>query len=224
MFLLPALLNLFAPPRCLGCQREGAALCVVCAGRLRPPRSARCLFCHGDASPQAIACSTCLAQAELSSLQAACAYDGLGLQAVVALKFHGNQAVATAAAPLLASMAAYLPRNTLVTHMPATAPHIRQRGYDQAALLARAVARQLSLPHRTVFGRHGSHHQLGADRAQRLTALADALFIPRPAQVHGSTILIIDDVLTTGASLSTAAHVLRAAGAVAVHGLTFAQA
>jgi predicted amidophosphoribosyltransferase len=117
-----------------------------------------------------------------------------------------------------------LSKGVLITHVPATAAHIRERGYDQAALLARQLARRSGAQHAALLARSGKSHQLGATRYERLEQLKYALRTRQPDLIHGQRILLVDDVLTTGASIRAATAALQDAGAATVDVLVFAQA
>jgi predicted amidophosphoribosyltransferase len=105
----------------------------------------------------------------------------------------------------------------VVTWAPTTARRRRRRGYDQAELLARAIGRAGGVPVRRLLRRVPGPVQTGADRAHRLAA---PHFRAR-GQVP-DTVVLVDDVWTTGATLAAAAAVLRPAGATTVIGITLA--
>lgn len=176
-------------------------MCAACAERLAPP-------------PEA---------GELRGLDAAVAlfaYDGAGRQVVGALKFRNHRDAVASLAPMLAGAAdaAAAPATIdVVTWIPTTAARRRARGYDQARLLATAVARTLGVPVRALLRRADDGVQTGRDRAAR-SAVA---FHPRRTAA-GASVLVVDDVRTTGASLSAAAVALRSAGATTVLGATLA--
>ncbi|MCB0965708.1 MAG: ComF family protein [Ilumatobacter sp.] len=101
----------------------------------------------------------------------------------------------------------------VVTWAPTSAARRHRRGFDQAELVARRVALQLGVPCRRLLRREGSAPpQTGLDRATRLHG---PVFTASPA-AHGRRVLVIDDVVTTGSTLRSAAHALRLAGAVDV--------
>ncbi len=104
----------------------------------------------------------------------------------------------------------------VITWVPATPENRRRRGFDQGRLLARSVARRRAGRAERLFGRVGQS-QKGLDRRQRLEGPGLVLARTPPPRV-----LLVDDVVTTGASLSTAAQLLRAHGAQSVHGLVVA--
>ncbi len=221
MSLLESLTNLFAPDDCLSCGREGSLLCNGCETNL-PALIGRCYGCKRPI--QGVACTTCLQSSHLDSLRAVTSYRGIAKLLVACLKFRGNQSAARVMAAQM--IAIYrLPRaDAVLVHMPATTAHVRERGYDQAQLLTRHLARSSGLARYDALRRIGNHHQLGASRAQRLQQLSLALSVAHPSRVAGKQVILIDDVLTTGSSLTAAARVLRQAGATRIDGLVFAQA
>lgn len=149
---------------------------------------------------------------------AAGAYDG-GLKLLVKnLKFHRMRAAASSLAGLLDATLPELSAATVVTFVPTSGRRRRQRGYDQARLLAEALAEKRGWPARELLKRRpGAARQLGTGRRQRLKQ-AKGFFevFGRRVAPAGADILLIDDVATTGASLSEAARVLKKAGAARV--------
>lgn len=142
-------------------------------------------------------------------------HAGYWRRLVHALKYQNNRNVARFLAELLGTRTlpwAYLPH--VVTHVPTTPARVRQRGYDQAELLARSVADDLGVPHKATLTRVRSTKALtGQGRSAREAALRGA-FAARP--LPGARLLLIDDVLTTGATLRAAKAALQAAGAAEV--------
>jgi predicted amidophosphoribosyltransferase len=139
------------------------------------------------------------------------AYEGVGRELLARLKYRdARQAVA----PLADALAARLVDTALidtVTWIPTTDRRRRERGFDQAELLARAVARRLGRPCRRLLRRLGDDHQTGRTRSERLGG-------PRlvAVGVPPRNVLLIDDVVTTGATVRAAVEALRSAGAVRV--------
>jgi ComF family protein len=112
----------------------------------------------------------------------------------------------------------------VIVPAPTATSRARHRGYDQAALIARSLATKTEVQYLPVLRRSGQHHQVGSNRAERLRQLQNAYRVIRPANIVGKHVLLIDDVLTTGATLEAAAKVLKAAGAKRVSGVVFARA
>lgn len=221
MSLLDHLTSLFAPHECLGCGQEGPLLCAACSRRLRviPDRCFRCR----QPTPEAKTCDACRRTTKLYRVRAATTYGDVAKKLVWQLKFQGAQSVARLLAKNMATGFS-VSDTAIIAHIPTATSRVRSRGYDQAGLIARAFAREAGLPHLALLARVGQQHQVGAHRRQRLTQLAGAFRVTQPNLVRGRHIIIVDDVLTTGATLSAAAQVLEAAGAKRVEAAVFAQA
>jgi len=147
-------------------------------------------------------------------------YAGLAEQAVHRLKFERNREMAQF---LGHSLAALCPAG-VIAHVPTANRRVRQRGYDQAQLIARALAAQTGNPYGVLLYRQGAKRQLGQGRTVRQEQLRNA-FRPAP---HGpakqTPIILVDDVVTTASTLEAAAQVLRHAGYASVHAVAFAWA
>lgn len=220
MSLIERLTALFAPDDCLGCRREDSLLCQACR-QLLPGLPGYCFACH-EPIQRGVICDPCLAVFPCGSLNAVAGYEGLSKQVVASLKFYGRQSAAAVIAQCMAERQT-IPQSAILTHMPATTGHIRQRGYDQAELVAKQLGRLTGCRRITLLARSGQKHQLGSSREQRLQQLTQTLRVKRPSRLVGEHIILIDDVLTTGSSVRAAATILLSAGADRVDALTFAQ-
>lgn len=225
MNILEVLVSLYAPHTCVGCGNDGAVLCAGCLRGL-PPAMSRCYRCHNGAAAGRT-CVVCLRYG-LQSVRPAVRYVGAARQAVWQLKYQRAQAAAVAMAESMVAAAPAPLRSgsVLVVPAPTAASRRRVRGYDQAARLARAYSRQAGLTYAPLLIRLGHQKQVGAGRTQRQSQLRGA-FQVKPAwrsSVRGQHIVLVDDVVTTGATLETAANVLLAAGARSVEAVVFAQA
>lgn len=219
--LFDAILSIIAPHECLGCGQEGDLWCPACR-RLCHPAVERCYRCH-RLSPGGRTCPGCRRQSALYAVHAVTPYDGCAKQLIWKLKFEGAQAAAGVVAGLMrAAVIACAP--DCIAAVPTATSHIRRRGYDQAQLIVRRLSQVAALPALACLIRTGQQQQRDASRQQRLTQLQHAFRVPASAPVHGAHILLIDDVLTTGATLEAAAQTLKAAGAKRVSALVFAQA
>ena len=143
------------------------------------------------------------------------AYEGAGRELIARLKYRNGRAVV----PWLASaMAALLVGARLsvdvVTWAPTTVARRRRRGFDQAELLARGVAASIGVRAAPLLARAHGPPQTGRSAAERRVGPRFSATSP-----CGGRVVVVDDLLTTGSTLTAAARALRAAGAVEVHGL-----
>ncbi len=141
---------------------------------------------------------------------------------ILLLKF---QKVRTAAQWLARQMAPLVPAGVdFITAVPLGRNRRRSRGFNQSELIARSLGRHAGLPYRNVLQRRReTWAQAGLERDKRRHNVENA-FRARPAEANGRRILLLDDVLTTGATVNACAEVLKRAGAIAVHVITATRA
>lgn len=149
-------------------------------------------------------------------------YDGVVKDLIHELKYERAQAAATVLADLLVSHLD-ISQFDLITAIPADPSRRRQRGYNQAELVAKAVARKLDFPYVETLLRVKSIHQIGAERSRRLQQVKGAFLPYRELFIKDARILVIDDVVTTGATLAEAAAVLKQSGAKRIWGAAIAK-
>lgn len=218
MRAIGGVLDLLIPPRCPGCGREGLVLCEACAAplwrRLHEPAGAP--LGMPVASPPG-----------LIQLEWCATYSGTARAALHALKYGGERRLA---GPLAEAMAARWSEvgagGELLTWVPVHPARLRERGFDQAELLARGVAGRLQLPVARCLERQvrtTAQHTLG--RRDRASNVERAFRVPASAHggVAGRWLVIVDDILTTGSTLGGCAAALAAGGASGVSALTVAR-
>ena len=221
--LLTSLLSLLAPHECLGCSAEGALLCATCRGGLSPAIE-RCYECH-EATIGGRTCPNCLACTPLYAVRAATKYEGTAKDLLWKLKFGRARAAADEIGAMLARTTARRDMSgAIVTHIPTATNRVRQRGYDQARLIAKAFAQTKSAQYTPLLRRSGNVKQVGASRSVRTAQLANVFRPIHTEHIRNAHIILVDDVVTTGATLATAAEILRDAGARRVEAVVFAQA
>jgi ComF family protein len=161
----------------------------------------------------------------LVSVNVVTPYAGTAKDLLWSLKFERAQAAADLIGKRLAELYAYaMPDDALIVPAPTARKRVRARGYDQAALIARSLARHSGVTYAPLLMRFGSQEQKGAGRQQRHDQLQSAFRVRDMKRVQGARIILVDDVITTGATLEEAAATLKAAGARTVGALAFARA
>ncbi|MCC7359351.1 MAG: ComF family protein [Anaerolineales bacterium] len=219
------------PPHCAGCGRPGARLCSACQSTIQDLARPLCALCgYPLLRGSGPACRVCLGGrrsiAPLAGLRSAAFFQGPLQQALHRFKYKHDVILADTLGERLARSAtlADVPAG-LVVPVPLSAERLAERGYNQAALLARAFAELRGLPFTTRGVRRVRHTppQVRLNAEQRHANMAGA-FAVEGSPPAGRTILLVDDVCTTGATLAACAAALLAGGAQAVWGLTLARA
>ena len=224
-------LDLIFPPRCAGCGESGSVLCVKCRASFRAPEPPLCPRCgHGRVSSQAN-CPVCAhgrGPAALTAMRAALIYEGPARQAILALKFRGQRRVAEPLGDLLADLCIQqdIPID-IVVPVPLHPTRKRQRGYNQAELLARRCGARLARPVRLdlVARRRATPPQTSLPAAERRRNVTDAFALAATAAdaLAGKHILLVDDVATTGSTLDAAAATLAQAQPASIWGIVVAR-
>ncbi|MDA8130316.1 MAG: ComF family protein [Elusimicrobia bacterium] len=229
------LLNALLPRTCAHCGEDlhylaGEPLCAPCAGGLEPLRAPYCAFCGLPLPDGGASCRDCRGArgGPLSAARSAFVFNPQLRSLVHALKYRGRSDLA---AWLGAEMAAALPRfpelagHGFAVAVPLHPSRERERGFNQAGLLAAALAARANLFH--LEGAAARNRDTGSQTAlskrERLANVEGAFSVARPELVKGRSILLVDDVATTLATLRELASGLRRAGAVSVAAFTLAR-
>jgi predicted amidophosphoribosyltransferase len=194
------------PARCPVCGAAGPVPCAPCVGRMRPA-------VPGPLPPGLDACWSLLA------------YEGAARTLVARLKYRNDR---TALVWLADGMAALVepPPTVVVTWAPTSRRRRRRRGFDQAELLAGAVARRLGAPCRTLLERSTGPPQTGLSLAARRRGpsfVAAPSHWPHRSQPVPASVIVVDDVVTTGSTFTAASWALRSVGVSWVAALTAAR-
>lgn len=208
-------------PVCSACENgltiPGPLICQRC-GVVLKSGGAHCFHCRGSKA-DTFKCKI---------IRSACEFNTFSRGLVHALKYQGADYVAPYMGALMAqrfSMFTELADVNLVMPVPLFKKRFKKRGYNQSELLARAFCKATNLDLDTVSlaRARDTQSQTHLGREKRLENMTDAFVVNNPAAVKGKTILLIDDVATTGATLEGCAQTLRRAGAKRVMAFTFAR-
>ena len=231
--IVRSVVDVFFPPLCMSCRKrvsEPHALCALCWTAISFIEGAVCVRCgtpfEADPGSEAI-CGACHAKPHyFDRARSLCKYDDASKGLILGLK-HGDRLdhvpglsrwLARAGGELLAAA-------DMIVPVPLHRSRLWKRRYNQAAILAKHLSRISGKPHRPlvlVRTRHTpSQGEMPSAKARRRNVLS-AFKVPsdRIAELNGRNILLIDDVLTTGATLDACARVVKRAGAARVDVLT----
>lgn len=214
--LLDGFLDLFLPRRCVACRAPGAWLCAGCAAQLDELPARRCRRC-GAPGPSS-SCPECDGRdLAFAGAAAAFVYAGPARALVTACKFRALRSIAAEMTKLAApAFAAACDGVDVVTWVPGHRDRSLERGFNQAELLGRGLAREAGLPAVALLRRtrHGAR-QSGLDRAARAANVDDAFALGDDASRvlrNLKRVVIVDDVYTTGETLNHCARVLEQIG------------
>lgn len=195
-----------------------------------------CPLCRRPLDPSSLICGSCMRDVNLSRVIrdeppegidriASCAeHEGVARDLLAAFKFRQMNELAGLIAGFMADIATADGTDTLAVGVPPALLRTWLRGFDPVAMLGEEVSRITGIPtpREAVLARRGSGRQRGRSRAGRLSDPPDIRPVEGAGRILGGReVLLIDDVMTTGATLTTAATALRTAGATRISALTF---
>lgn len=208
--------ELLWPTRCAACSTLGAILCDACLRTLKPLNERRCPY-----------------SAYLDSLIAASQMRGTMETVIYALKYRAMQQLAVPLGDWMAGViglrrdtALMFGANPLIVPVPLHETRLRERDYNQAALLARRLAIAAAMPldeSVLIRVRHTGSQVRTHSRIERLDNMRGAFAIAHPETVADRDIILVDDVCTTGATLEDCARALKEAGARSVSAIVLAR-
>ena len=224
------LLDFALPPRCAGCGEvsdEVGTFCPACWRLLEWLGNSGCQRCGLPlAGTEAELCGRCLAEPpKLDRIRAAVAYDDIPRSVALRLKYGRKVALARTMARYMAPLRGDWSNDTVVVPIPLHRWRLWGRGFNQSGLVARELGRRWKLP---VDWRHLQRLKRtkplkGLNHVQRRKAVAGAFRVAQPTDLRGKTVVLIDDVLTSGSTAEACARVLRRAGASRVELICWAR-
>ena len=202
MRIFNKILAVLFPQKCLGCKKENEILCPDCLGKINRPNTPR-----------------------LNGIHIAADYQDLVLKkALWMLKYRGVKQLAKPLAKLIRERVwkKLETENWLVVPVPLSKNKLRRRGYNQAELIARELSANVRAD--ILFKKFHTKSQVEVkDKEERLANIVGSFEIKNHQTIMGKKIILIDDVLTTGATMSEAKKVLKKAGAKKVAGVVVAR-
>jgi ComF family protein len=220
-------LDLVLPPVCGGCGKAGFRWCPTCHKSILALPPPLCDVCGTPRPPDAPQCVDCRAsRPRFHMLRSWSVFAPPVRSALLRLKYGGDLGLGEALVPQLAEFVRSLGwRLDVLVPVPLGASRLRERGYNQAALIGRPLSLAMGLGYapRALIRARETRSQVGLTRAERRDNVRGA-FHAEPGRIHGQSVLLVDDVATTGATLSSCAEALAASGAQGVFAITVARA
>lgn len=208
------------PSRCIYCNEEGTAVCRACELVHLKPRQQSCYLCNAITGDGRV-CASCQWRTRVRRASAIWRLDETSEKLIYALKYEGNEDVARLIAERIQRLE--LPLYDIITFVPATPAKRRERGYVAPQLIARELSRISRKPYLELFARNIHLPQVGSGRDARWRQVKEN-FVPRmPSYMEGRRVLLIDDVMTTGATVTECARTLKQAGSGPVYVVAIAK-
>lgn len=225
-------INTLFPRHCVGCRADDTDLCDACTEKIVLLKHQSCIRCQ-RITEMGRTCPTCRNVAPIyQTLSVAHFHDGPLKEALHTLKYHGRRDLGNQLFSLfmahaeVRSILSTLPReNVLCVAIPLHRKRLWWRGFNQSALLANSVARQFNFERddRVLTRMMAGKVQSSLTRAERRKNTEGVFASNSKARIEGKTILLIDDIITTGATMMACAAVLKKAGAKRVIALSVAR-
>lgn len=208
--MIDLMLSAVAPHICSGCSDYGTVLCKSCRDDIEQDDFGRCIWCLRP-TMEMHQCISCQTKYGIHGAWVVGERTDALKQVLNDYKFESRREAATVLAELLDATLPFLPADIVVTWVPTTSAHIRLRGFDHAAMLAGKVARMRCFDAAALLARHTFESQHELNRTAREKAVEHAFSLKRvPTRPN---VLLIDDVLTTGATLRACVDALKTTGA-----------
>ena len=221
MTIMERIVSVFTPYNCIICGYEGLIVCEACLPAICPAVPSRCYICHASTIDFAV-CAKCRPSSKLRRVYVRSELSGTPKQLVHGLKYSNVQSVAVIMANFMTQI---LPESSssLIVPVPTATSRLRRRGYDHTELIAASISRVIGVVKVPALVRLSQTSQVGSRRSLRVSQLKDAYRIARTGSLVDAHVLLIDDVITTGATLESSAACLKDEGVKTVDAIVFAQ-
>ncbi len=219
-------IDLVFPPSCAGCGKMGMRWCTDCQKNIKFIRGPICEIC-GKPQARAGTCTRCAYQKPgYEQLRSWSLYADPIRRALLRLKYHNDVGLGVMIAAQLACFFNELNWNVdVIVPVPLGKRRRWERGYNQAELIAKPLARTTGIAYgsKALIRNRETRSQVGLEVDERRENMLDA-FSSSGQRVSGKTILLVDDIATTGSTLSACAEALKSCGAEEILALTVARA
>lgn len=216
--MIEKFIEFIAPDECIVCQKEGICLCETCASSMLEHKKPACLYCN-ELNQDGRVCKRCSRAHEVYRASIAYRYKGVVKELVNLMKYQGRRSVARQLASSLPSLD--MDQNTFITYVPSDGRARRRRGFDQAYLIAKHYAKTNGYKCTTTLARSQHERQVGKTRQARFENVKGNFVATK--SIAGARVILVDDVVTTGATVSECAKVLKMAGAKRIEVLAVAK-
>jgi ComF family protein len=228
-----SILDILFPVRCLSCKKEGPWLCEACQNKIIIRTEHVCGVCEKMITPDGRTCLACKKKSSLDGLIATCSYKQSTVAQMVHLfkyRFISDLHVPLANLLILALQKTDIPLPDMIIPIPLHPRRLRWRGFNQSELLARHLAdnllpnSQLAMRCNILIRNRYTAPQMGIkDYQSRRLNIAGAFSISPSANLKNKTVLLVDDITTTGSTIFECAKVLKSAGASEVFAIVLAR-
>lgn len=208
--MLDKLISLISPHHCVVCSDIADGMCKKCMLQLKPFNLHNCILCGYGLNTGSRCCSSC----ELANVnQLITVKMSKDLRKLLhEYKYNNKRAFCKVLAQIVSNNIDNTGRNYIIVPLPTSSKHRRQRGYDHIFNIVRHLSKMTNCEYEMVLKRKTNFRQVGADRQTRFIQAENA-FISRYPLSPDRTYVIFDDVITTGATITSAVRALRSGGA-----------
>lgn len=208
--MLDKLISLISPHHCVVCRDIADGMCKKCMLQLKPFNSHNCILCGCGLNTGSRCCSSC----ELANVnQLITAKMSKDLRKLLhEYKYNNKRAFCKVLAQIVSNNIDNTGCNYIIVPLPPSSKHRLQRGYDHILNIVRHLSKMTNCEYEMVLKRKTNFRQVGADRRTRFIQAENA-FISRYPLSPDRTYIIFDDVITTGATITSAVRALRSGGA-----------
>lgn len=212
--------RLIAPDRCILCNDEGAGVCTDCQAHSLIERTSTCYLCNATTKDERV-CARCQWRTPIRRCTMLWRFDTTAETVVYGLKYEGREDIARSIAAVIKDTP--LSFYDVISFVPDTSQRKRQRGYVAPQLIARELSRLTRKPYVELLERTRHIPQVGAGKQARWRQVKDNFVAKNGEVLAGKRILLIDDVITTGATVTECAKTLKSAGSGPIYCVAIAK-